>query len=214
MHPRSIHQSCNFQHEFTFHPPYWTLRLLLDLINSSTLTVTQTSYVSGSAATSYPPGQRPQSPANPLPPPFLGAGSLSPGPRDASAYCEHTLIQTLESWDFHCSPAVKTLCFHCSGAWVQFLGREHRSRMLCLAAKKQTNKKQNRSMGPKYSESHGHTSQDSSQSFLYQGLENPSPCSFLLLPKQFPKRVQILEVRAMNRELSCPEHIYKSRLIT
>lgn len=143
----------------------------------------------GFAATGRPPGQRPQSLTNPLPPPFPGAGSLSPGPHDASACCEHTLIQTLESQDFHCSPAIKTLCCHCRGARVQFLGRERRSRMLCRAAKKQTNKKQNRSMGPNYSESHGHTSQDSSQSFLYQRLENPSPCSFPLLPKQFPKRV-------------------------
>lgn len=101
-----------------------------------------------------------QSPTDPPPPPFPGTGSLSPGPRDASACCEHTLIQTLGSWDFHGSTAVKTLCFHCQGARVQSLGRELRSCMLCRAAKKQTNKKQNRSLGRKYSESHGHTSQD------------------------------------------------------
>ena len=37
---------------------------------------------------------------------------------------------------------------------------------------------------------------------------------FPTIPKAVPKSVQILEVRAMNCELSCPEHIYKSRLIT
>lgn len=187
------HTEAAVQQGVTFHPPYWTLRLLLDLINSSAPTVTQTSYVLGSAATGYPPGQRPQSPANPLPP-FLGAGSLSLGPRDASAHCEHTLIQTLESRDFHCSPAVKALCFHCSGAWVQFLGREHRSRMLCRAAKTQTNKKQNRSMGPKYSESpHAGTktqhSQNKTHIHTYIGLSHQSHVtsgSDLHLPRSYP----------------------------